>query len=1184
MTDARAECYDESYPALDGLSGNTSNRVGSTNTSLSNNNNNLNNNNAANSWSAHTASGHRQQNKLNYIQQIHDLYQQQHHHQQQNTTTNPSQQQQQQQQQQQKQQQLQTQPQESSQHQEQVLNHLVENNTSIVAAQHHTLQQSHKQESEPQFSASNIRPSVNANMQNSNFQQAPQQQQHQQHQPQPQQQQQPKRPGAPNHPMLSERVCTFKITPEERRHRDFEAEQSRILKEIMQKTSTKIEVTTTKDGALNFCIIGKEYNLATAKNLVLNDFQTAVTLTVSVPKAVHGRLLGPKGQRLAAIQDETQTKITIPRKDEDSDVIKIVGLKNNAELAVRAIEKCAREFAGKVNERVTVERNYLLFITGPFNENLKRWEEMGAKVSTSGGLLPSNNERESGHADEVTFTIIGEVNAVNQVKEEITRIYEDKKKKCTTVNIEVKKAQHKYILGPAGQNLRQLFAKTGVSVELPHESESETITLRGERSKLATALSELYTQAHSETDDYFEVETWLHKYLIGPKKSNFKSLGVDVKSLDDKIRLHGPPAAIDEIMDSFETDLVQLRKTLIQKDIRIEPRIHGFIIGRSGATVDQIREESGANVIVPKNDESSELITLEGTHEAVAIAEEKINAIAKRYEASRKLVIDQQLHGSIIGRGGEKIRSIREKFSQVIFSFPEMGSRHNEITIVGPAEEVDECHKYLDELHLQIQENNHQIQVPIKKDVLKYLSDAKQAIKRLKLEHQVKIELFVNENSATNQSTSSAVEQQKNKSKEDKEEKSGENKKQSGDSKKKNDSNKADGKGNKNANKQNGVPDNKQTEQRQKANDASTEVAKKPNLDNYAVIIGKKENAEVAKQKLVKLLDEFATTIEIEMKISPNMRELLGPKTKIYRQFCEEFQNKVTVLFPPMQKQQSSNKQQASGDDQQVAGENTNGTATGNKAKNKGGNRATGGNKEQQPGDNNNNASTEVVKIRCPKSIAKKAEKRFEGLIAECHKNFTVKFNIDASVYDKFVYTDKLKLKTIRDTLSVKLHIPDKREGVNRLVCTIVGYEKDVYEAQKQFDTLMKDVAERVEETIEISSQVHPRLIGAQGRAVKKLMDDYKIAVKFARPGDPNPNAVTLLGRQQNINAAKAHMQKVANQFLNMVNRNGPPQTNMASNADGTNSANEESGEMNNDDNSQQKLQQQQQQQAMAAE
>lgn len=1140
------ESYDEKFPALDGLN-NNNNPTPST-SSTATNANIITSNTVTNSWSAPSQTTNSQstsqKTKLNYLlltnsQQITHLYQQQ------SQTQTPSLAQQQ------------------TQAQQQVIHHLVDSdhNSNAMVSQYHLQTTQPQQQPQPQQSQANNNNNIsnnnntsnnnnnnnniNNNITNHTMQNNPSMQQ--------------KRPGFPNPIISSERCSTFKIAPEERRHRDFELEQSKILKEIMQKTNTKIEVTTTKDGALNFCIIGKEGFLRAAKNLVLNDFQTAVTLTVSVPKSIHGRLLGPKGTRLASIQDETQTKIAIPRKEEDSDLIKIVGLKNNAELAVRSIQKCAREFAGKTVEKVSIERIYLLFITGPFNENLKRWEEMGVKVSTSGGLLPSNTDRESGHADEVTFTIMGESTAVSQVKDEIIQVYEDKKKKCTTVNMEVKKAQHKYILGPGGTNLRNLFAKTGVSVELPQESESETITLRGERSKLAPALSELYTQAHSETDDFFEVETWLHKYLIGPRTTNFndfKARGVDAKSLEDKIKLHGPPTEVENVKDILEAELERVRKTTIRKDIRVEPRIHGYIIGRAGATVDQIREESGAYVLVPKNVEPSEFITLEGTVEAVAKAEEKINAIAKKYESSRKLVIDQQLHGSIIGRGGEKIRSIREKFTQVVFTFPEQGSKNNEITILGPSDEVEECYKYLDEFHKQLQENNHQVQVPIKKEIIKYLPDAQSAIKRIKVDHKVKVDLSINTNNSSNdnnKNVSSSTKPQQHDVTPSQNESStsnivdngnvegGENKKRAG-----------KGKANKTKLQQtNGV-----------SSKASSEVNSNNKINNsesYAVITGKKEDVDQAKVKISKLFEELATTLEIEVKISHKLRTFLSPKTKLYRQLLDEFQQKIVILYPPQKQSQEkqSNKQVSTGGDEvtnQIA--ETNGVPSGGSTKNK----------KDANASSNNNDRIDIVKIRGPKNIAKKAEKRFETLVAECQekldKNYTTQVSVDTAVIEKFQYQDKLKLNKIRDTQSVKLNIPDRRD-TPQIQCHIVGYEKNVQAAVQQFNKLVKEVEERAEETIEIASQVHPRLIGAQGRAVKKLMEDFKIRVKFARQGDPNPNAVTLFGRQDCIAAAKKHMIELADHYLSSAGRAN-------SNVSSNNNNNNNNSAASNNNNSQQ--------------
>lgn len=61
--------------------------------------------------------------------------------------------------------------------------------------------------------------------------------------------------------------------------------------------------------------------------------------------------------------------------------------------------------------------------------------------------------------------------------------------------MEVKKSQHKYVIGPKGNCLQEILERTGVSVEIPpSDSSSETVILRGEPEKLGQALTEVYAK------------------------------------------------------------------------------------------------------------------------------------------------------------------------------------------------------------------------------------------------------------------------------------------------------------------------------------------------------------------------------------------------------------------------------------------------------------------------------------------------------------------------------------------------------------------------------------------------------------------------------------------------------------------------------------------------------------------
>ena len=58
-------------------------------------------------------------------------------------------------------------------------------------------------------------------------------------------------------------------------------------------------------------------------------------------------------------------------------------------------------------------------------------------------------------------------------------------RKFSEISIEVKKSQHKYVIGPKGNSINEILSETNVFVEMPSsDSTSETITLRGPQANL----------------------------------------------------------------------------------------------------------------------------------------------------------------------------------------------------------------------------------------------------------------------------------------------------------------------------------------------------------------------------------------------------------------------------------------------------------------------------------------------------------------------------------------------------------------------------------------------------------------------------------------------------------------------------------------------------------------------------
>ena len=86
------------------------------------------------------------------------------------------------------------------------------------------------------------------------------------------------------------------------------------------------------------------------------------------------------------------------------------------------------------------------------------------------------------------------------------------------------------------------------------------------------------------------------------------------------------------------------------------------ILGRGGASINEIKDTTGAQIDFEKNEESgpTTAVTLRGTKGAIAAAKTAILAIADQVteETTVNLTIESKFHRTIIGPGGQGLRDL----------------------------------------------------------------------------------------------------------------------------------------------------------------------------------------------------------------------------------------------------------------------------------------------------------------------------------------------------------------------------------------------------------------------------------------------------------------------------------------------------------------------------------------------
>lgn len=490
--------------------------------------------------------------------------------------------------------------------------------------------------------------------------------------------------------------------------------------DIAKATETAIELCEAKDHSLTVLITGKRNKVEEARSRLVRELQTQATRELSIPKEHHRVLIGKDRQKLRQLEHDSDCRIFIPGRDSNSDVIKVVGPREGIEKAVHEIQLISDKQSKLAQEHLMIPRIYYPWIRGPFNETFDALTaETGAKIN----IPPPAAQNE-------VIVVTGEKDGVHRAAAAIRAIFEEKQAIAKSVTCQVARAQHRYVIGQQRRGLAEILKETGVSVEVPPEEEdSDTLTLRGDPAKLGEALALVYAKASSVITMEITCAPWMHKFLIGPKGSTLQALVPNKEKVQidfedgGLIFLEGSPEDVKVAQAALETEIKRLTAEMSSEMIKVHPSLHRHVIGRGGALISKIKDETGVQITIPNEQTNSDEIKVEGKKEGVKKAIEEISEIVKRIEneKSRDILIEQRFHKQIIGAKGEAIGKLREQYPSVVFSFPDANKKSDIVNLRGDKNEVDKVFKQLTLLNKELLESHYQMTVPIFKEFHKHI-------------------------------------------------------------------------------------------------------------------------------------------------------------------------------------------------------------------------------------------------------------------------------------------------------------------------------------------------------------------------------------------------------------------------------------------------------------------------------
>lgn len=95
-------------------------------------------------------------------------------------------------------------------------------------------------------------------------------------------------------------------------------------------------------------------------------------------------------------------------------------------------------------------------------------------------------------------------------------------------------------------------------------------------------------------------------------------------------------------------------------EFAVPARAIARILGKGGANINDIKDNTGAQIDVDKSSETEAIITARGTKQAIKEAQNLILEIASSVpeEATVEIIIENKFHRSLIGAGGQGLKDL----------------------------------------------------------------------------------------------------------------------------------------------------------------------------------------------------------------------------------------------------------------------------------------------------------------------------------------------------------------------------------------------------------------------------------------------------------------------------------------------------------------------------------------------
>ncbi|XP_022367336.1 vigilin isoform X2 [Enhydra lutris kenyoni] len=968
-------------------------------------------------------------------------------------------------------------------------------------------------------------------------------------------------------------------------HRFVIGKNGEKLQDLELKTATKIQIPRPDDASNQIRITGTKEGIEKARHEVLlisAEQDKRAVERLEVEKAFHPFIAGPYNRLVGEIMQETGTRINIPPPSVNRTEIVFTGEKEQLAQAVARIKKIYEEKANSFTVSSVSAPSWLhRFIIGKKGQNLAKITQQMPKVHI---------EFTEG---EDKITLEGPTEDVNVAQEQIEAMVKDLINRMDYVEINVDHKFHRHLIGKSGANINRIKDQYKVSVRIPPDSEkSNLIRIEGDPQGVQQAkreLLELASRMENERTKDLIIEQRFHRTIIGQKGERIREIRdkfpeviinfPDPAQKSDIVQLRGPKNEVEKCTKYMQKMVADLVENSYSISVPIFKQFHKNIIGKGGANIKKIREESNTKIDLPAENSNSETIVITGKRANCEAARSRILSIQKDLAniAELEVSIPAKLHNSLIGTKGRLIRSIMEECGGVHIHFPVEGSGSDTVVIRGPASDVEKARKQLLHLAEEKQTKSFTVDIRAKPEYHKFLiGKGGGKIRKVRDNTGARIIFPTAEDKDQDLITIIGKEDAVREAQRELEALI--------------------------QNLDNVVEDCMLVDPKHhrhfviRRGQVLREIAEEyggvmvsfprsGTQSDKVTLKGAKDCVEAAKKRIQEIIEDLEAQVTIECAIPQKFhRSVMGPKGSRIQQITRDYnvqikfpdreENPVHSVEPPVQENGDD-----AGDGRDIKEADPGSPRrcdiiiiSGRKEKCEAakealealvpvtievevpfdlhryiiGQKGSGIRKMMDEFEVNIHVpapelQSDVIAIT---GLAANLDRAKAGLLERVRelqaeqedralRSFKLSVTVDPKYHPKIIGRKGAVITQIRLEHDVNIQFPDKDDGSQpQDQITITGYEKNTEAARDAILKIVGELEQMVSEDVPLDHRVHARIIGARGKAIRKIMDEFKVDIRFPQSGAPDPNCVTVTGLPENVEEAIDHILNLEEEYL----------------------------------------------------